>query len=112
MNLPKHDGRGGSDERDGLGDMVPVGTMKDSLGNTALKILAVLEARPGANLRKLSQAVGVYPYAVWRHLHRLRRLGLVRFEDGLACTARLCCRFVPLEELASPSSGEASEASA
>ncbi len=99
MNLPTHDGRAGSDERDGLGDMVPIGTMKDSLGDTALKILAILESRPGTAIRKLSDAVGVWPKAVQEHLRRLRRLGLVRYEDGLACTARLSCRFIPAEEL-------------
>ncbi len=79
---------------------LPARVRNESLGNTCLKILALIEANHGCTLRSLGRAVGVFPHAVVCHLRRLERFGLVRVERGKARTAVATCRFVPLEELA------------
>ena len=92
---------------------LPRAVRNDALNQTGLVILALLEAHPGMTLRRLARACGIVTKRAHDHVRRLRRLGLVAFEDGRACTARLRCRFVPVGELAaSPPVGAASVVSA
>ncbi len=79
---------------------LPARVRDESLGDTCLKILALLEANHGCTVRFLARVVGVFPHAVVCHLRRLERFGLVRIDRGKARTAVATCRFVPLEELA------------
>lgn len=61
---------------------LPRAVRNDALNQTGLVILALLEARPGMTLRRLARACGIVTKRAHDHVRRLRRLGLVAFEDG------------------------------
>ena len=63
------------------------------LSHNALRILAIIAAAPSPpSTKELCQACQVGPGAITWHLRRLRRLGLVRYEDFKARTVRAICK--------------------
>ena len=75
------------------------------LSPTAVAILGLILHRAAARepfptVRELCSATGFRsPNGTNQHLRRLRALGLIAFEDGLARTARPLCRFIPADQL-------------
>jgi Mn-dependent DtxR family transcriptional regulator len=73
-----------------------------TLNHNALAILGMIlrAQRLGERPPTYSQFVeelGIHIRAVWGHLRRLRKLGLVSFEDYRQGTLRATCEFVPAE---------------
>jgi predicted transcriptional regulator len=76
--------------------------LRCNLGPTALQILEAVMLEPwlSPTVRDLARITGKSLYCVQFHLQRLRRAGLVTWEDGLARTMVANCRFIPAAELA------------
>jgi len=62
-----------------------------SLQYRTLRAVAVLtEQEAPLSMRTIGRQAGIdHPSEVWRHMRRLRELGLVHFEDGRQGTVRL-----------------------
>lgn len=63
------------------------------LNHNALQILAIIAAAPSPpSSAELCQACQLHPGSIVWYLRRLRRLGLVRYEDFKARTVRAICK--------------------
>ncbi len=76
------------------------------LSPSALRVLLIVIRRHAAgeslHLRDLAQEAGVNLFAIQGHLARLRRRGLVSWEDRKYGTLRPRVRFVPVSALTAP----------
>lgn len=72
------------------------------LGQTALKILETVMLEPwlAPSLHDLCAITGKPISSVQMTLHRLRKRGLVQWEDGRCRTLVATCRFIPADDLA------------
>ena len=74
--------------------------MKTTLNPTALTILSVLLERPfpSPSIRELCRRTGKTRHGIHVHLLRLRRFGLVTWDDRCAGTLRATCTYEPAAE--------------
>jgi DNA-binding transcriptional ArsR family regulator len=76
----------------------PHDTPPDGLGPTSLRLLALLVLRQ-CSVHDLAAACQITRGAVYLHLRRLRKFGLVDFDSHKNGTIRATCQLVPAGQL-------------